>query len=103
MGNKNKLLIVAVAICFVFSASRIYDFYLSQQSPFAVGECFLLETGEVTFQGKVVNNDNKKKASDVEFEFKLGPGMNVKIFKTITYQKLKDANLKKVKCDETLN
>jgi hypothetical protein len=100
--QKKALLGVAIAICLIVSADRIYKFYLERQPPFAVGECFSIDDpqiGNVKFQ--VVENDKVKATTaavgKIENIFGI-QGANVEVPVKASFQELRDAGARKVDC-----
>lgn len=102
---RKYLLGVAIALCLVVAGSKLYKFYLSTQPPFAVGECFSVESQQLgTINFKVIENHKNEKTTDavgsVNNPFGM-EGVNIKIPVRVGFDDLRDATVvKAAKCEE---
>lgn len=101
--QKKAILAVGIALCLMVAGSKIYKFYLSLQPPFAVGECFSVESQLGTINFEVVENHKAEKTTDavgtVNAPFGM-VGVSIKVPVRVSFDELRDTTVKAAKCEE---
>lgn len=96
MTNDEKLLYVGIFICFFISTIRIYNVAKEHFPPAYVNECVELDYTDYVLHGKILSNDYLNSKSNVEL-YLINP-KNTTIDIDLTYQEMRDLNVRKGKC-----
>ncbi|NJO48144.1 MAG: hypothetical protein HC840_00350 [Leptolyngbyaceae cyanobacterium RM2_2_4] len=94
---KKALLTIGVLICLAIAGDKIYEFYKSQQPPFAVGECFSItdpRVGTVIFE-VLENTDGSSFAVG---RVTLMPGVEAEVPVKATYQEIRESGAESASC-----
>lgn len=102
MKKQTKALLgVAIAICFLVSADRIYKFYKAHTPPFAIGECFSVTEPQIgTVHFKVIDNDRKAARTAAVGTIEFMPGVKIQIPINASFEQIRSSNPSKEECEK---